>query len=157
MLTARDIMTKEVITVQEDMTIETLGRIFIEKRISGAPVIDNKEKLVGIVTENDLVRKNSRLHIPTVVRIFDAFVPLGSTDRVEEEIRRISASKVSEICSRTVVTVAPDATLQDVSSLMFEKGVHLIPVLDAGRIVGIIGKIDIIRGMLGEASEQKPG
>ena len=157
MLTARDIMTKEVITVQEDMTIETLGRIFIEKRISGAPVIDNKEKLVGIVTENDLVRKNSRLHIPTVVRIFDAFVPLGSTDRVEEEIRRISASKVSEICSRTLVTVAPDATLQDVSSLMFEKGVHLIPVVDAGRIVGIIGKIDIIRGMFGEASEQKPG
>jgi len=157
MLTARDIMTKEVIIVQEDMTIETLGRIFIEKRISGAPVIDNKEKLVGIVTENDLVRKNSRLHIPTVVRIFDAFVPLGGTDRVEEEIRRMSASTVSEICTRTVVTVAPDATLQDVSSLMFEKGVHLIPVLDAGRIVGIIGKIDIIRGMFGETSEQKSG
>ena len=157
MLTASDIMTKEVITVQEDMTIETLGRIFIEKRISGAPVIDNKEKLVGIVTENDLVRKNSRLHIPTVVRIFDAFVPLGGTDRVEEEIRRMSASTVSEICTRTVVTVAPDATLQDVSSLMFEKGVHLIPVLDAGRIVGIIGKIDIIRGMFGETSEQKSG
>jgi CBS domain-containing protein len=53
--------------------------------------------------------------------------------------------------------VAPDATLQDISSIMFEKGVHLIPVLDAGRIVGIIGKIDIIRGMFGEASEQKPG
>ena len=157
MLTASDIMTKEVITVQEDMTIEALGRIFIEKRISGAPVLDNKGKLVGVVTENDLVRKNSRLHIPTVVRIFDAFVPLGSTDRVEEEIRRMSASTVSEICTRTVVTVAPDATLQDVSSLMFEKGVHLIPVLDAGRIVGIIGKIDIIRGMFGEASEQKPG
>jgi len=157
MLKARDIMTKDVITVQEDMTVEALGRIFIEKRISGAPVLNRQKKIVGIVTENDLVRKNSRLHIPTVVRIFDAFVPLGSTERVEEEIRRISASTVSEICSRTVVTVAPDATLQDISSLMFEKGVHLIPVLDAGYIVGIIGKIDIIRGMFGEAAQQKPG
>lgn len=157
MLTAKDIMTKEVITVQEDMTIEALGRIFIEKRISGAPVLDSRERLVGIVTENDLVRKNSRLHIPTVVRIFDAFVPLGGTGQVEEEIRRVSASTVSEICTRTVVTVSPDATLQDICSLMFEKGVHLIPVLDAGRIVGIIGKIDIIRGMFGETSEQKPG
>lgn len=157
MLKARDIMTKDVITVQEDMTVEALGRIFIEKRISGAPVLNSQKKIVGIVTENDLVRKNSRLHIPTVVRIFDAFVPLGSTERVEEEIRRISASTVSEICSRTVVTVAPDATLQDISSLMFEKGVHLIPVLDAGQIVGIIGKIDIIRGMFGEAGQQKPG
>jgi len=157
MLKARDIMTKEVITVQEDMTVEALGRIFIEKRISGAPVLDSKGKLVGIVTENDLVRKNNRLHIPTVVRIFDAFLPLGSTDRVEEEIRRISASRISEIYSRTVVTVAPDATLQDVSSLMFEKGVHLIPVLDTDRIVGIIGKIDIIRGMFSETPQQKPG
>ena len=157
MLKAKDIMTRDVITVQEDMTVEALGRVFIEKRISGAPVLNSQKKIVGIVTENDLVRKNSRLHIPTVVRIFDAFVPLGSTERVEEEIRRISASTVSEICSRTVVTVAPDATLQDISSLMFEKGVHLIPVLDAGHIVGIIGKIDIIRGMFGEASQQKPG
>jgi CBS-domain-containing membrane protein len=157
MLKAMDIMTKDVITVQEDMTVEALGRVFIEKRISGAPVLNSQKKIVGIVTENDLVRKNSRLHIPTVVRIFDAFVPLGSTERVEEEIRRISASTVSEICTRTVVTVAPDATLQDISSLMFEKGVHLIPVLDAGHIVGIIGKIDIIRGMFGEASQQKPG
>jgi CBS-domain-containing membrane protein len=157
MLKAMDIMTKDVIAVQEDMTVEALGRVFIEKRISGAPVLNSQKKIVGIVTENDLVRKNSRLHIPTVVRIFDAFVPLGSTERVEEEIRRISASTVSEICTRTVVTVAPDATLQDISSLMFEKGVHLIPVLDAGHIVGIIGKIDIIRGMFGEASQQKPG
>ena len=157
MLKAMEIMTKDVITVQEDMTVEALGRVFIEKRISGAPVLNSQKKIVGIVTENDLVRKNSRLHIPTVVRIFDAFVPLGSTERVEEEIRRISASTVSEICSRTVVTVAPDATLQDISSLMFEKGVHLIPVLDAGQIVGIIGKIDIIRGMFGETSQQKPG
>ena len=157
MLKASDIMTKDVVTVQEDMTVEALGRIFIEKRISGAPVLNSQGKIVGIVTENDLVRKNSRLHIPTVVRIFDAFVPLGRTERVEEEIRRISASTVSEICSRTVVTVPPDATLQDISSLMFEKGVHLIPVLDAGDIVGIVGKIDIIRGMFGEASQQKPG
>jgi len=157
MLKAKDIMTRDVITVQEDMTVEALGRVFIEKRISGAPVLNSQKKIVGIVTENDLVRKNSRLHIPTVVRIFDAFVPLGSTERVEEEIRRISASTVSEICSHTVVTVSPDATLQDISSLMFEKGVHLIPVLDAGQIVGIIGKIDIIRGMFGETSQQKPG
>jgi CBS domain-containing protein len=55
------------------------------------------------------------------------------------------------------VTVSPDASLQDVSSIMFEKGVHLIPVVDEGRIVGIIGKIDVIRGMFGEAFQQKPG
>ena len=157
MLKARDIMTKDVMTVDEEMTVDALGRLFIDRRISGAPVVDRGGRLVGIVTENDLVRKNSRLHIPTVVRIFDAFIPLGGSDRVEEEIRRIAASRVSDICSHEVVTVAPDASIQDVSSLMSEKGVHLIPVMDEGRIVGIIGKIDVIRGMFGEASQQKPG
>jgi CBS domain-containing protein len=55
------------------------------------------------------------------------------------------------------VTVSPDASIQDVSSIMFEKGLHVIPVLDSGKIVGIIGKIDIIRGMFGETAQQKPG
>jgi len=139
------------------MTVEELGRLFIEKGVSGAPVVDDGGKLCGIVTENDLVRKNDRLHIPTVLRIFDAVIPLGASDRVEEEIRRISASVVADICTRTVLTVSPDASIQDVSSLMSEKGVHVIPVLDADKIIGIIGKIDIIRGMLGEANQQKSG
>ena len=157
MLKAKDIMTRDVITVQEDTTVETLGRLFIEKRISGAPVLDKNGNLSGIVTENDLVRKNTRLHIPTVLRIFDAIIPLGSADRVEDEIRKISASTVGEICTRSVLTVSPEASMQDVSSIMFEKGSHVIPVLDAGKIVGIIGKIDIIRGMFGETAQQKPG
>jgi CBS-domain-containing membrane protein len=157
MLKAKDIMTRDVITVQEDTTVESLGRLFIEKRISGAPVLDKNGNLSGIVTENDLVRKNTRLHIPTVLRIFDAIIPLGSADRVEDEIRKISASTVGEICTRSVLTVSPEASIQDVSSIMFEKGSHVIPVLDAGKIVGIIGKIDIIRGMFGETAQQKPG
>jgi len=157
MLKAKDIMTRDVVTVHEGMTVDALGRLFIEKRISGAPVVERDERLCGIVTENDLVRKNTRLHIPTVLRIFDAIIPLGSADRVEDEIRKISASTVGEICTRSVVTVSPDASIQDVSSIMFEKGLHVIPVLDSGQIVGIIGKIDIIRGMFGETTQQKPG
>jgi CBS-domain-containing membrane protein len=157
MLKARDIMTRDVVTVQEDMTVDALGRLFIEKRISGAPVLDKDGRLVGIVTENDLVRKNTRLHIPTVLRLFDAVIPLGSSEKVEEEIRKMSASKVGEICARSVVTVSTDASIEDVSSIMSDKGMHLVPVLEGGKIVGIIGKIDIIKGMFGEIPQQKPG
>ncbi|MBI5074065.1 MAG: CBS domain-containing protein [Nitrospirae bacterium] len=157
MLKAKDVMTRDVIIVSDGMSVDELGRLFIEKKISGAPVEDSKGALIGIVTENDLIRKNARLHIPTVLRIFDAIIPLGRPDSVEEEIRRISASTVGEICTKEVLSVSPDASIQDVSSIMSEKGVHLVPVLEAGRIVGIIGKIDIIRGMTSEASQQKPG
>ncbi len=157
MLKAKDVMTRDVIIVNEGMSVDELGRLFIEKKISGAPVTDAAGTLIGIVTENDLIRKNTRLHIPTVLRIFDAMISLGRPDSVEDEIKRISASTVGEICTKGVLSVSPDASIQDVSSIMFEKGVHLVPVIETGKIVGIIGKIDIIRGMTSETAQQKPG
>jgi CBS domain-containing protein len=66
----------------------------------------------------------------------------------------MSASKVSEICSRKVVTVSPETSLQDIATIMSEKGIHLLPVTSAGKIVGIIGKIDIIKGVQGEGDKQ---
>ncbi|GAB4482270.1 MAG: CBS domain-containing protein [Thermodesulfovibrionales bacterium] len=156
MLKAQDIMTTQVTTVSPETTIEELGRLLIEKGISGAPVIDSEGRLFGIVTENDLIRQNSRLHIPTVVRLFDAFIPIGGSGRVEEEIRRMSASTVAEICTRKVITVAPGAPLDEVATTMSESRVHLLPVLDQGRLVGIIGKMDVIKGTFSDRDQQKP-
>ncbi|MDA8084985.1 MAG: CBS domain-containing protein [Nitrospiraceae bacterium] len=154
MKTVRDIMTPTVTTVSPDTTVEELGRLFLEKGISGAPVIGPDGGLFGIVTENDLIRRNRRFHIPTVVRLFDALIPLEKSSAVEEEIRQMSASKVSEICTRKVITVGPDASLQDVATIMYEKGVHLIPVVDSGSLIGIIGKLDLIKGTMGEGKKQ---
>jgi CBS domain-containing protein len=153
MLKAKNIMTTDVITVAPDTTVEVLGRLFMEKGISGAPVIDTEGRLFGIVTENDLISKNKRLHIPTVLRLFDAFIPLGSSGKLEKEIQRMAASTVGEICARNVITVNEDASLEDIATLMTERRIHLLPVMKAGRMVGIIGKKDVIRGIAGEASE----
>lgn len=155
MLTAKDIMNTSVVTVNKDTSVEVLGRLFIEKNISGAPVLDDQNMIFGIVTENDLINQNRRLHIPTMIRLFDALIPLGGFGRVEEEIRRMSASKVSEICSRDVVTVSPDASVQDIATIMSEKNIHLLPVVSGGAIIGIIGKIDVIKGVLGEGAKQQ--
>ncbi|MEJ2697583.1 MAG: CBS domain-containing protein [Candidatus Sulfobium sp.] len=146
MIKAKDIMTTDVITVTPETTVEELGRLFIEKRISGAPVIDDDNKLYGIVTENDLIKRNERFHIPTLVRLFDAFIPLGGDSSIEKEIKRMSASKVSEICARDVVTVGPETPLTDIATMMSERGLHLLPVVSAGKLVGIIGKMDVIKG-----------
>ncbi|HDL00686.1 MAG TPA: CBS domain-containing protein, partial [candidate division Zixibacteria bacterium] len=88
MLKAKDIMTKDVVTIHPEATVEELARLLIEHKISGVPVVDNENKLVGIVTENDLIRKNKRFHIPTVIRLFDAYILLGS-GKAEEEIRKM--------------------------------------------------------------------
>jgi CBS domain-containing protein len=156
MVKAKDIMTKEVITVSPDTTVEGLGRLLIEKGISGAPVIDSNGKLFGIVTENDLIKQKERFHIPTVVRLFDAFIPVGGSSSMEKEIKRMSASRVSEICARDVVTVDPETSLQDIATLMSEKGVYLLPVVQSGKIMGIIGKRDVIKGSVSEAAEPQP-
>lgn len=155
MLKAKDIMTAEVITVSPETTIEALGRLFIEKRISGVPVVDADNNLYGIVTENDLIKQNKRFHIPTLVRLFDAMIPIEGFGTVEAEIKRMSASKVSEICNRKVITVDAETSLQDIATIISEKGVHHLPVMSAGNLIGIIGQIDIIKGILGEAGKQQ--
>jgi CBS domain-containing protein len=66
----------------------------------------------------------------------------------------MSASKVADICTREVITVGPDASLQDIATIMSDRGVHLIPVLQQGRLSGIIGKIDMIKGTMGEVPKQ---
>lgn len=149
MLKARDIMARALITVPPDMTIEDLGRLFIEKNISGAPVLDSGGKLYGIVTENDLINKSSRLHIPTILRLFDAFIPLGGS-RLETEVRKMAASTVGEICSRKVTTVSEETSLEDIATIMVDRNIHLLPVLKEGKLTGIIGKKDVIKGIAGE-------
>jgi CBS domain-containing protein len=151
MLKARDIMTKEVISVKPATTIEELARILMKHRISGVPVADDAGNIRGIITENDLISKNSRLHIPTILRLFDAYIPLG-TSRLESDIKRMAALTVNEICSKDVISVDEEASVEYVATLMTEKKIHLLPVLREGKIVGIIGKRDLIKGLAGGLS-----
>ncbi len=147
MLRAKDIMTHNVITVKPDTTIEELSRILVENKISGAPVVDDSGSLLGIVTENDLINRSKRLHIPTVLRVFDAFIILEGNKRIREEIKRITATRVEDIYTRNPITVTEDTPIDEIATIMSEKKVHLLPVMSGGRITGIIGKIDIIRAM----------
>ncbi len=145
MLTAKDIMTKEVVTVKPETSIEELSDLLVKNGISGAPVVDEAGKLYGIVTEDDLISRNKRLHIPTVVSFLDAAIYLESSKKFEEEVRRLSATKVGDICTRTVITIPEDTTLVDIATIMSDKKVHLLPVVRSGKIVGIVGKRDIVK------------
>jgi len=153
MLKARDIMTTDVITLGPEATVEELARLLIEHRFGGVPVVDESMKLIGIVTEHDLISQNKRLHIPTVIRLFDAYIMLGS-DKVESEIKKMAASTVGDICTRDVVSITEDTTLEEIATIMSEKKIHLLPVLREGVVVGIVGKVDVVRTMAGEAQKQ---
>jgi len=148
-LTAADIMQKDVITVTPDTTIADLGRLFIEKDVSGVPVIDNKGNLYGIVTENDLISMEKPFHIPTIIHIFDAFIPLETDQTIEKEIRKLAAAIVDDICTRNVVTINEITPFQEIAEIMTGKKIHLLPVLSNYKLVGIIGKKDMIKAMAG--------
>ena len=146
MLKAKDIMTVDVITAKPETTVEELARLLIEHKISGVPVVDVDNQLVGVVTENDLIKKNARLHIPTIVRLFDAYFLLDSK-KVEDEIKKMVAGTVDEICNKDIVSLTEETTLEEIATIMSEKKIHLLPVLRDGMVVGIVGKADIVKSM----------
>ena len=152
MLKAKDIMTKDVITIRDEATVEELARLLMEHRISGVPVVNDENKIEGIVTENDLIRKNKRLHIPTVIRLFDAYLMVGSKS-MEKEIKNMAATTVDEICTRKVVSITEETSLDEIATIMAEQHTHLLPVLSDGAVVGIVGKADVVRSMTNEASK----
>lgn len=151
MLTAKDIMTRDVLVVNPDTSIEELSSILVNNEISGVPVVDDSGALYGIVTENDLISRNKRLHIPTVVSFLDAAIYLESSKKFEQEVKRLTATRVGDICARKVVTIAEDTTVMDIAEIMSEKKVHLLPVLKAGKVVGIVGKRDMVKAVIRQA------
>ncbi len=142
---AKDIMTLEVITVPLDMKVVELAKVFLEHDIGGAPVVDRSGKVVAVVTENDLIDQNKKLHIPTVMPFLDAVIFLESAKSMENEIQKMAGAKVEDICSEDLLTVGVDDSLETVATVMAEKKCHTLPVMEDDCLVGVIGKGDIIR------------
>ncbi|MFQ5451254.1 MAG: CBS domain-containing protein [Nitrospinaceae bacterium] len=145
MLTAKDIMTRKVITVKKNTPISELSKLFLDNKINGVPVVDDEEKLIGIVTQGDLIEQNKNLHIPTVITLFDAVLFLESEKKFEADVKKLTGTQVEDIYHSTAVSVSPETEVGDIATLMAEKDIHTIPVLEGDHLVGIIGKRDIIR------------
>ena len=147
MLKAKDIMTKEVITVRQDATVKELAEILWKNKISGAPVIDENDTVTSVVTESDLIDQTKKVHIPTMISLLDSVIFLESSKKTEEEIKKMSGNTVQDICSGTLISVDEETGLDEIATIMSEKNVHTLPVIQDNKLVGVIGKSDIIRSM----------
>ncbi|MCI5207893.1 MAG: CBS domain-containing protein [Candidatus Electrothrix sp. ATG2] len=145
MLYAHNLMTENVIAVTKDTEVRELAKILTENKISGVPVLDESGKLAGVVTESDLIFQNKKVHIPTAVAILDAFFFLESPEKMEQEMKKMAGVTVGDIYAAEVVSVQKDTPLDELATLMAEKNIHTLPVLDQDELVGVIGKSDIIR------------
>jgi len=148
MTTARDIMTKDPITVSPETDIVQVATILLEKGINGVPVVDAGGKVLGILCQSDLIAQQKRLPIPSLFSIMDGFITLPPMTRLQQEISKIAATSVAAAMTPNPVTVTPDTELETIAALMVDKNFHTLPVVEGGRLVGIVGKEDVLRTLL---------
>ena len=151
----KEIMSKDLVTVYETNTIEEVARIFIDKKISGMPVVDSQGKLLGIITEGDLVYQQKKLNPPVFLSFFDGVIQVGK-NAFFEEIKKISAFMVKDLMTKDNLIVAKeDADLTDVATLMIENKVNRIPILDdQDKVVGIVTRYDLIKANYDKSKEE---
>ena len=144
---ARDIMTRKVVTLTQEQTVTEAAKMLSKNRIGGAPVLDNEGKVIGIVSESDLIIQDVKLHFPNYVQFLDSYIYLGSLARFESTLKKAVAAKVKDIMTTEVTTTIPEASVGDIATLMVRQNVSLLPVLKDSRLVGIISKGDIVRSL----------
>lgn len=149
-LTARDIMTADPITVSRDLSVTDAARLMVEHRVGALPVLDGTE-LVGLVTEGDLIMRDVKVEFPTYLHLLDGFIMYPpATARFEAELKKAVGATVADVMSTEPVTAEATMTVSDLATLMVDRDVSRVPVLDGGKLVGIVSKSDIVRSLIAE-------
>lgn len=148
--TVAEVMTKDPITVTRETSLTEAIRIIAEKRISGLPVVDENGKLVGVISESDLMWKETGIDPPPYIMFLDSVIYLENPARYEKEIHKVLGQTVGEVMTSKVISIRPEASVKDAARLMHEKHVRRLPVInEEGKVVGIITRGDIVRSMAG--------
>ena len=157
MLQARDIMTQAVLTVSPETLVSDLAKTLVGKNIGGVPVVDADGRLVGIVTQSDLVERAQELELPPALNILDFHLYLEVPSHFFRKLEKMLGATVGDIMSPKPVTVSPDTPVPRLAALMDRQKVHTLPVLEGGKIVGIIGKMDLVRALAREWADEGAG
>lgn len=141
----KDIMNKAVITVAPGTPIRDIAMTLADNHLTGLPVVDNG-KVVGIVTEADLVTREANIHMPTFIQILDGTLFLGNAQAMNEEMEKIAAKTAQNVMSHPVITVSEDADIHELATTMLEEHANPVPVLDEkDQLVGVVSRSDLVK------------
>jgi CBS domain-containing protein len=147
----RDVMTTKVITLRPDQPFEVAADTLAEHSIGAAPVVDAEGKVVGLLRDEDLIVSVANLHAPTWFYFLGAEFPLpGENKRFEEELQRMTAADVEELMHTDFDKCSPDDTLGEVAAAMHDADITHMPVVDDGKLVGIVARGDLVRRVAAE-------
>ena len=152
----REIMTTDVVTVQPDTSVNKIATLMHEHQITGLPVVDDARHVVGIVTELDMIVRNTRLELPAFIQILDlARIPLEMPGHYRNRLRHMLGTSAGDLMTEDVVTISPDAEIEDLADLMVKRRVNPVPVTENGVLVGIVSRADLIRMMAHELGNEE--
>ncbi|HET6497967.1 MAG TPA: CBS domain-containing protein [Coriobacteriia bacterium] len=144
----RDIMSAEPVAVGPDMGVTEAAHLMVDRSIGALPVVEGGA-LIGIVTEGDLIMRDVKLEFPTYLHLLDGYILYPpSTARFESKLKKAVAATVRDVMTREPITIQADASVEDAATLLVERDVSRLPVLDGDTLVGIVSKSDIVRSLL---------
>jgi CBS domain-containing protein len=141
----KEIMSKYPVLVKTGDSVKKVAEMLAEKNVAGAPVVDDKGNLIGMVTDTDLVMEDVRLHFPSYLHLLDSYIFLQGLGKFENELKKAVGATVQDVMTRDIVKVTEDQTVEDAATLMVDKDVDVIPVVSDGKVVGVVTKSDIVR------------
>lgn len=146
--TVADVMTPDPISVRPNTAIQEAIQLLANKSIGALPVLDDSDKLVGILSESDLMWREAGVETPPYFMFLDSIIYLKNPARYEKEVHKALGPIVSEVMSENPFTIAPERPVRDAAQIMHHKKVHQLVVVDgAGKTIGILSQGDIIRAM----------
>ncbi len=147
MLTAKDIMSTDCITLAPETDIATAAKTLIDNKINGVPVVDNGE-VVGVLCQADLVAQQKKITLPSFFTLLDGVFPLSSHDELEREVKKIAALTVADAMTPAPIFITPDTNMEDLATMMANEKLYTLPVLEDGKLVGVVGKEDVLKTLL---------
>jgi CBS-domain-containing membrane protein len=148
MITAKDIMTPDPIVVRPETLIPEAARLLLEKNINGIPVVNDNNELVGIICQSDLVAMQRKIPFPSLFTLLDSLLPLNSSSKMEKEIKKIAAAKVEDAMTTHPESVNKNTALEELAEIMVLKKYHTLPVVEGGKLVGVVGKADVLKTLM---------
>ncbi len=138
----RDVMTTPVSTLRPDETVEHAADVLAGKNVGALPVVDGQGRLLGILRDDDLIASEARVHVPTFINFLGLGMAFpGEMKHLERELKKIAGATASDVMQAEPPTVTGDATLEDVATIMHDRGVNSVPVVDAdSKVVGIVAR-----------------
>lgn len=153
-----EIMTRAVVSIHQDAAVQEAARLVADRGISGLPVVDDRQRVVGVITEGDLIKRLRQLELPAFIDLFGGTLPLKSNRQVEAEIREMAASRVRDLMSRQAVTVGPDTEIRDLANLLLARNIKRAPVIDhEGTLIGIVSRTDVVRTLVDQPPQDAGG